>query len=70
MDPDPRIRTSDLWILIRIHILLFSSVAIKMSTKNEFFLSFFAFYFLEVHLHQSSKMKNHYKIEFFLTFFA
>jgi hypothetical protein len=36
-DPDPRIRTTDL----RIRILLFSSVAFKMPTKNKFFQSFF-----------------------------
>jgi hypothetical protein len=34
-DPDPRIRTNDL--RIRIQILLFSSVADKMATKNKCF---------------------------------
>ncbi len=43
-DPDPRIHTADKWIQIR--ILLFSSVTFKTSTK-----SFFAYYFLKVHLH-------------------
>ncbi len=62
-DPDPRIRTTDLWIRIRIHILLFSSVAIKMSTKNKFLSKFFAYYLLKVHLNQSSKMKNHKKLQ-------
>ncbi len=38
-EPDPRIRTTDLWI--RIRILLFSSVAFKMPTKKlVFFLGF------------------------------
>jgi hypothetical protein len=41
MYPDPRIRISDLRILI----LLFLSLADKMLTK-----SFFAYYFLKVHL--------------------
>ncbi len=36
LDPDP--------------ILLFSSVAFKMPTKNKFFWSFFAYYFLILHL--------------------
>ncbi len=41
MDPDPRIRTTDLQLLIRIRILLFSSVADKTPTKNKFFSNFF-----------------------------
>jgi hypothetical protein len=57
MDPDPRIHSSDL--RIRIRIILCSSVADKQPTKNKFFLrSFFAYYFLKLHLHQSSKMKK------------
>ncbi len=40
-DPNPRIRTTD----FRIRILLFSSTANKMPTKNKFFCSNF-FYFL------------------------
>ncbi len=69
MDPDPRLSTTDL--LIRIRILLFSSVADKQPTKN----MFFAYYFLKVHLHQSSKIKSQKKlqkeeIKVFLTFFA
>ncbi len=72
MDPDPRIRSIDLWIQIRIHlwirlliirILLFSSVAFKMYIKNIFyFISLFADYYLEVHLHQSSKIKSHKEV--------
>ncbi len=38
---------------LRIRILLFSSVAFKMLTKNKFFCS------LPVHLHQSSKKTRH-----------
>jgi hypothetical protein len=37
---------------------LFSSVAFKTPTKNNFFLGFFAYYFLKVHLHHSSKIKS------------
>ncbi len=44
-----RIRTTDL----RIRIMLFPSVAGKMPTKKNFFFpQFFAYYFLNVHLHQ------------------
>ncbi len=46
-DPDPRIRTTDLRIQIRIHILLFSSVPIKMSTQNKFLSKLFCLLFLE-----------------------
>ncbi len=35
-DPDPRIRTTDKLIRIRIRILFFSSVADKMPSKNIF----------------------------------
>ncbi len=44
IDPDPRIRTTDL--RIRIRILLFSSVADKMPQKMYFFPKFFAYYLL------------------------
>jgi hypothetical protein len=56
MDQSPvsRIPVTDL----RIRIRLFSSVAFKMPTKISFFLSFFAYYFLKVHLHQSPKIKK------------
>jgi hypothetical protein len=54
-DPDPRIRTADL----RIRILLFSSVADKMPTKNKFF----PYYFFEVNLHQSLKIKSHKEVK-------
>ncbi len=47
-----RIRTTDLQI--RIQIMLFSSVAFKMPTKDIFFLSLFAYY--QVHLHYSSQI--------------
>ncbi len=60
-DPDPRIRTIDrIQIQIRIRILLFSSVAVKMPTKISTYLSFFPYSFLRVlklHLHQLSKIK-------------
>ncbi len=45
-----------LWIcdiLVRIRILLFSSVADEQHKKR-----FFASYFLKVHLHQSSQLKS------------
>jgi hypothetical protein len=45
---------------IRIRILLFSSVTFKMPTKIFFFShSFYAYSFLKVHLHNSSKIKSH-----------
>jgi hypothetical protein len=54
---DPRIRASD--FQIRIRICSFLSVAVKMSTKNKFFFqSFFSFFFLKTHLHQSSQIKS------------
>ncbi len=46
-----------IWIRIRIRILLFSSVAFKMPTKNYFFQKFFAYAFVYVCLHQSLKIK-------------
>ncbi len=50
-----RIRIRTIQLLIWIRILLFSPVAFKMATKNKFcYLSFFAYYSLKVHLHQSS----------------
>jgi hypothetical protein len=53
-DPDPLIRTLDL------RFLPFSSVASKKPTKISFtFLNSFAYYFLRVHFHQSSKIKSH-----------
>ncbi len=77
---------SVLWIydiLVRIRIcgsvpmiLLFSSVAFKMSTKLIFFLIFFPYYLLFLKpLHQSLKKKSHkevkkqYKSRVFLLFF-
>ncbi len=58
--------------------VLWISVAFKMPKKNIFFfLSFVAYYFLKVRLHQSSKLKvikkevaKRYKSMFFFTFFA
>ncbi len=47
---DPRIRTDYLWTRTRIHILLLLSATL-------FFPGFFAYYFLNAHLHQSSKIK-------------
>jgi hypothetical protein len=60
---------------IRIRILHVSSVACKLPPKNKFFLSLIAYYFLKVHLHQSSKIKSQkvikktVEIKFSLTFF-
>jgi hypothetical protein len=53
----------------------FSTVVDKMSTKLSLCHSFIAYYFLNVHLYQSSKIKpkrSHQKVEIqvFLTFFA
>ncbi len=67
-DPDPRIRTSDKRILIR--ILLLSSVTFKTAI----FLIFFAYFFLKLHLHHFSKIKSHTEVtkqqesRFFLLF--
>ncbi len=45
------------WVLIR--ILLFSSLTLETLTKKQFFFSkFSAYYFLRVHLHLFSKIKN------------
>jgi hypothetical protein len=38
--PDPRIHAADLWIRMRIRILLFSSVTFKTSTKNVLHITF------------------------------
>jgi hypothetical protein len=54
--PDPRIRTTDLRIRIRLRILLFSSVLFKMGL-----IICFAYYLLKVHLRQSSKIRSHKK---------
>jgi hypothetical protein len=43
---------------LRIHGSCFFSVADKMPTKISFYSKFFAHYFLEIHLHQSSKIKK------------
>jgi hypothetical protein len=61
MDPDPRIRSSDL--RIRIRIILCSSVADKQPTKGKFFSKFFCLLHFEVHLHQSSKIKSQKKLQ-------
>jgi hypothetical protein len=37
-------------------------VAFKMPTKNKFFKSFFAYYFLNVILNQSSEIKTHKEV--------
>ncbi len=71
-----RIRASDLWIRLRLQILLFSFLIFKKPTKNYFFLSFSAYYFLKVHLHHFSEIKSNKKshkavgIKVFLTIFA
>jgi hypothetical protein len=54
-DPDPRMRTPDL----RIRILLFSSVTFKMPTKSK---KLYAYYFLKIHLHHSSKLNCHKEV--------
>ncbi len=57
-DPDPTLFVSDL----------------QDANQKIFFRSFFAYYFLKVHLHRSSKIKSHKevknKIKVFLTIFA
>jgi hypothetical protein len=63
---------SNIRIRSLLRILIFSSVAFKMPTKN----NVFAFYFLKVHFHQSSTIKSHEEVtkqlksRFFLLFFA
>ncbi len=52
-DPDPWIHASEYWI----RILLFSSLTVKMPTKN-YFKKNSASYFLKVHLHHFSKIKS------------
>ncbi len=55
---------SYLWLTMRIRlpILLISSVTFKMTTENIFSSSsFYAYSFLKVHLHHSSKIKSHKK---------
>ncbi len=71
------IYTVDLYIFtpdkrIRIRILLFSSVTFKMPKKN-----IFAYYFLNIHLHRSSKIKviknsqkTRVEMKVYLTIFA
>jgi hypothetical protein len=53
-DPDPRISTTDL----RIPIILSSSVADKMPTKNKLFSEVLLLLLFEGHLNQSSKIKS------------
>jgi hypothetical protein len=71
VDPDPRIHASDQ----RIQILLFSSVTFKMARQLQlfFFISFFVYYFLKLHLHNFSKIKSQKEVtkqdsRFFLLF--
>jgi hypothetical protein len=75
--PPRGIRASDQWIRIRLRILIFSSLTFKTPPKNNFFLSFYAYYFRKVRLHHFSHIKSnkevtkHYLgINVFLTFFA
>ncbi len=49
-------------LLIRLRILLFSSVTFTMATKK-LFLSFFAFFFLKLHLHHFSRIKSHKDVQ-------
>jgi hypothetical protein len=56
MDPDPRIRATRLMGRIQLQTMPFSSLTFTTLTKNYFFLSFFDYYFLKVHLHHFSKM--------------
>ncbi len=75
-NPDSRICTTNLWIWIRIRILLFSPVTFRMPTENIFFSNFFGFYFLKVYLHNFLKMKSHNfrsnktEVSVFLTIFT
>jgi hypothetical protein len=57
-DPDPRIYLR----LMDLDPVIFVSDLQGASTKLIFFQSFFAYYFLKVHLHNFSKMKNHKEV--------
>jgi hypothetical protein len=61
-DADPRIRTFDKRIRMRIQllILLFSSVTLKMPTKVYMLIHFFEDTFT---VHHSSKIKSHKKVK-------
>jgi hypothetical protein len=63
-DPDPRIHTSDLWIRIRMQILilLFSSVTFSRLHNKKMFLSFFAYDFLKVQLHHFQRYKSNKEV--------
>jgi hypothetical protein len=68
MDPDPRIRITDL----RIRILLFSLVADKIATKISFFEFFCLLIFKGTSVFIDKKSKRSHKIveiKVFLTFF-
>jgi hypothetical protein len=54
-----------IWIRgsLYLRILLFSSVAFKIPTKNIFiFQNFLAYFFVKVHLHHSLKIKSHKEV--------
>ncbi len=73
-DPDPRIRTSDKRILIR--ILLFSSVTFKMAIEKNFLIFFCLLLFFKATFTSFFKDKKSYRsyktagIKVFLTIFA
>jgi hypothetical protein len=60
----PSYRTSDQWIRNRtqLRILLVSSVNFRINPKNSFFLQFFAYYLLKLHLHHFSKIRKLKKV--------
>ncbi len=54
---------------IRFRSLLFSSVTFKVPTKTKFLSPcFYAYSFLKVHFHNSSKMKSPKEVKFFCLF--
>jgi hypothetical protein len=70
-DPKTRIRTTDLWIWIR--LLLFSSVTFKMQTKKNFFPNFiclliFEGTFTSFFQDKNSQVTKQSKTRFFLLF--
>jgi hypothetical protein len=50
------------YAVLRIQILLLSSVTFNTSTKKMFFSKFFAYFFLKVHLHHFPMIKGHKEV--------
>jgi hypothetical protein len=64
-DPEPVLWIRDILVLIRLRILLFSSLTFKNQDANKkliFSLSFCAYYFLKAHLHHFSEIKSHKEV--------